>query len=91
MKKLAVVVIFSLILTPALFADAATYKAKCQMCHGADGKKQAKADLTSDSIKKKADADLVKFLGTDAKHNFTKKGLSDDQLKSVVTFIKAMK
>ena len=41
----------------------ATYKAKCAMCHGADGKGKANIpDLTSDKVKKASDAELEDFI-----------------------------
>lgn len=69
MKTMTTVLILMLVLLPAsAFADAATYDAKCKMCHGADGKKLAKADLTSQAIQAKSDAELVNFLLNDPKH-----------------------
>ncbi|MCY0672079.1 cytochrome c, partial [Klebsiella pneumoniae] len=71
MKKTTLFVLAAvLVFLPVIsFADgAATFAAKCKACHGADGKKLVKADLTSAAIQAKADADLVKFLTTDAKH-----------------------
>ena len=66
MKKTTIAfLLLALVLMPvAAFANdaAATFDAKCKSCHGADGKKLAKADLTSQTIQAKADADLVKFL-----------------------------
>jgi mono/diheme cytochrome c family protein len=75
---------------------AALYKAKCAMCHGADlaGKPAAKApSLISDDAKKASDADLTDAIangGKDKKpmHAFANKGLSPDQVKMVVTYIR---
>jgi mono/diheme cytochrome c family protein len=95
MKRTTVfLLITSLILlaVPAMAEDgAALFKAKCAACHGADGAKMAKADLSSAAIQGKTDADLVTFVATNAKHNFKTKGLSDDQIKSVVTFLRTLK
>jgi len=49
----------------------------------------AKADLTSDTIKAKADADLVKFLTTDAKHKT--KVADEATAKAIVTYLKTLK
>jgi mono/diheme cytochrome c family protein len=95
MKRTTVfILITSLILlaVPAMAEDgAALFKAKCAACHGPDGTKLAKANLSSAEVQGKTDADLVTFVGTNAKHNFKTKGLSDEQIKSVVTFLRTLK
>jgi len=95
MKKATIVllaIVGLLISSAAMAGDGkATFDAKCKACHGADGKKLAKADLTSKEVQAKPDADLVKFVATNAKHNFKTKGLSDDDIKNVVTYIKTLK
>jgi mono/diheme cytochrome c family protein len=93
MKKTTIVslLVLAMLLVPvAAFADgAATFDAKCKACHGADGKKLVKADLTSAAIQGKSDADLVKFLTTDAKH---KSKVADEAgAKELVAFLKALK
>lgn len=75
---------------------ASTYKAKCAMCHGADlaGKPAAKIpSLVSDDAKKASDADLTDMIangGKDKKasHAFVAKGLTPDQVKMVVSYIR---
>lgn len=94
MKKFTTVaiLILALVLLPvaAYAGDAkATFDAKCKACHGADGKKLAKADLTSAAIKGKADADLVKFLTSDAKHKA--KVADEATAKELVAYFKALK
>ena len=93
MKKttIAFLALALLLLPVTAFADdaAALFDAKCKSCHGADGKKLAKADLTSQTIKAKADADLVKFLTTDAKHK--SKVANEAAAKTLVTYLKALK
>ena len=95
MKKTTVVIltlVALLISSAAMAADGkATFDAKCKVCHGADGKKIAKADLTSAEVQAKDEAALVTFIGTNAKHNFKTKGLSDDDIKAVAAFIKTLK
>jgi len=95
MKKTTILImLLSLVFASAAFAaedGAALFKAKCAACHGPDGKKMAKADLSSAPIQGKTDADLVKFVGENPKHNFTKKGVTDDQLKAIVTFLRTLK
>lgn len=93
MKKTTTIsiLILALMLMPvAAFADAAaTFDAKCKACHGADGKKLAKADLTSAAIQAKADGDLVKFLTTDAKHK--SKVADEATAKALVSYLKTLK
>jgi mono/diheme cytochrome c family protein len=72
---------------------AATYKAKCAMCHGPDaaGKPAAKIpSLVSDDAKKKSDADLTKAVAETAKHPAPVKGLSADDAKAVVAYIRTL-
>ncbi len=75
---------------------AGIYKAKCAMCHGADlaGKPAAKIpSLVSDDAKKASDADLTDMIangGKDKKasHAFASKGLTPDQIKMVVSYLR---
>jgi mono/diheme cytochrome c family protein len=92
MKKLTTltILVLALALFPvATFADQAAYDAKCKSCHGPDGKKLAKADLTSDAIQAKSEADLVKYLMTDAKHK--SKVTDEATAKKFVAFLKTLK
>ena len=95
MKRTTVfLLITSLVLlaVPAMADDgAALFKAKCAACHGPDGTKMAKANLGSAEVQGKSDADLVSFIGTNPKHNFKSKGLNDDQIKALVTFLRTLK
>jgi mono/diheme cytochrome c family protein len=77
--------------------DGATiYKTKCAACHGADlaGKPAAKIpSLVSDDAKKASDADLADMItngGKDKKatHAFVNKGVTPDQVKMVVSYIR---
>jgi mono/diheme cytochrome c family protein len=76
---------------------AAIYKTKCAMCHGADlaGKPAAKVpSLVAGSAKTASDADLTDMIangGKDKKamHAFTNKGVSADQIKMVVSYIRS--
>lgn len=72
--------------TMPMFADgAATYTAKCKMCHGASGEKNF-ANLGA------SEADLTKIV-TDGKGKMPayKGKLSDDDIKAVVAYIKTLK
>jgi mono/diheme cytochrome c family protein len=76
---------------------AALYKTKCAACHGADlaGKPAAKApSLISDEAKKTSDADLTDAIANGGKakkpmHAYANKGMSEDQIKMVVSYIRA--
>ena len=104
-KKLATMVLATfavLLLAPhaAQAADdgAALYKSKCAPCHGSDGagKPAVKApSLISDEAKKSSDADLTDMIangGKDKKasHAFSKKGVSEDQVKALVAYIRSI-
>ncbi len=75
---------------------ASVYKAKCAMCHGADlaGKPAAKSpSLVSEQCKKASDADLTEAIANGGKekkasHAFANKGMSPDQIKMVVSYIR---
>lgn len=84
MKKTALVLTFAAMLAPvSLFADGkATFEAKCKMCHGANLEK--KAIDTS-----KPEADLIKFVTTDAKHK--SKVADAAAAKEVVAYLKTLK
>ncbi|HEX2831944.1 MAG TPA: hypothetical protein VHW00_02960 [Thermoanaerobaculia bacterium] len=85
MKKTALILMFAILLAPvSMFGDdaKATFDAKCKMCHGANLEKKA-IDTT------KAEADLVKFLLSDAKHK--SKVADEAQAKALVTYLKTLK
>jgi len=75
---------------------ATVYQAKCAACHGADlaGKPAAKMpSLISDDAKKASDADLTDMIangGKDKKamHAFANKGVTPDQVKMVISYIR---
>lgn len=85
MKKTALILMFATLLAPvSMFGDdaKATFEAKCKMCHGANLEKKA-VDTT------KAEADLVKFLLSDAKHK--SKVADEAQAKALIAYIKTLK
>jgi cytochrome c6 len=77
---------------------AALYKSKCQICHGADGKgspvgqKLGVKDFHSPEIAKMSDAELfdVTKKGKDKMPGYDKK-LTDDQIKGLIKYIRALK
>ena len=84
---------------PAAADDAAaTYKAKCAMCHGADGKgdtpvgkKMGIRDLTSADVQKMSDAELITITtkGKNKMPGYENK-LSAAQIKDLVAYIRQL-
>ena len=94
MKKATILFIALALMVPfASFAEdgAALYKGKCAMCHGADGKKNAKADLSGADVQKKSVDEIKAFILTGEKHGFEKKGFNAEQAKAVAEFVKTLK
>ena len=97
--SLAVLLICGLIAvcnSPALADDAAaTYKAKCAMCHGANGEGKAAMgtkDLGSADIQKMSDADLNGAITNGKGKMPAYKGkLTDAQISELVTYIRSLK
>lgn len=76
---------------------AATYKAKCAMCHGPDGKgsamgvKMGAHDFTSADVQKQTDAQLTDIIakGKGKMPSYSGK-LSDADIKGLVTYIRGL-
>jgi len=77
---------------------AALYKSKCQVCHGPDGKGSAAGqklgvrDFHSPEVAKMSDTELFEITkkGKEKMPAYDKK-LTDDQIKSLVKYIRALK
>ncbi len=88
--------LFALALPPAAAAASAadTYKAKCAMCHGADGSKtmMGAKPLNGDEVQKMSDAELTTTI-TDGKGKMPayKGKLSESQIKGLVGYIRTLK
>ena len=100
LSLLAAVVAAVALCTTALAAEdaASTYKAKCAMCHGADGKgdtpvgkKMGIQDFTSPEVQKMSDDDLLGII-TKGKNKMPayENKLSATQIKDVVTYIRQL-
>jgi mono/diheme cytochrome c family protein len=99
-KTMVVLAMFALVVSiavPAFAADgAATFKAKCAMCHGADGTKENPGmgvkSLAGADVQKQSDADLVGAVtkGKGKMPAYAGK-LSDDEIKGVVAFVRTLK
>ena len=91
---LIVIVLSASLALPAFAQDgAATFKAKCAGCHGAEGQGKVGPALKGTSL---TDAQIVDLItkGDDLKKTPHKKGLSGlsaDDAKAVATFVKSLK
>lgn len=76
-------------------AAEATFKAKCAICHGPDGKgKEAMKtpDFTSEDVQKKSDADLGGVITNGKPPKMPAfKSMTPDQVKDMVALIRSMK
>jgi mono/diheme cytochrome c family protein len=96
-KFIVLLVVISLsvsIALPAFAADgAATYKAKCAACHGADGQGKVGPAVKGVSLSAEQITDLL-TKGEDAKkapHKKAMAGLSADDAKAVAEYVKTLK
>ena len=73
---------------------AATYKAKCAMCHGPDGKggKMGTKDFASPEIKAESDAQLIETItkGKPPKMPSYDGKLKDTEIKGLVAYIRSL-
>ena len=81
--------------SPAVAQDAAsTYKAKCTMCHGADGKggKMGTKDFASPDTQKLTDAQLAEAIskGKPPKMPGYEGKLKDTEIRDLVTYIRGL-
>lgn len=99
-KTMLLLAMFGLVVAmamPALAADgAATYKAKCAMCHGPDGSKENPAmgikALSGADVQKQSDEQLIETTtkGKGKMPAYAGK-MSDEEIKAVVAFIRTLK
>ena len=86
--------LFAVGASPAAAQDAAaTYKARCAMCHGADGKggKMGTKDFASPEVKSQTDAQLAEAItkGKGKMPSYEGK-LKDTEIKDLVTYIRSL-
>jgi mono/diheme cytochrome c family protein len=70
------------------------FKSKCAMCHGTDGKKMAGTkEFASPDVQKMSDAELAASVenGKPPKMPAYKGKLTDDQIKSLVAYLRTFK
>jgi len=98
-KNLSVLAVLTLLATAAFADGAATFKAKCAMCHGPDGKGQTPVgktmkarDLGLPEVQKQSDEALSKVVA-DGKGKMPgyKSSLGPDEIKQVVAFVRTFK
>lgn len=100
-KVAFLVVAFAMVFSTWSFAEggADTFKSKCAVCHGADGKgntgmgKSLKLhDLSSAEVQKQSDAELTNIItnGKDKMPKYDGK-LTKDQISDVVKFLRTLK
>ena len=72
---------------------ASLFKAKCAMCHGADGKKAAGHYLSGADVQKESDADLTAVIADGKPPKMPKYGdkLKPEEIKGLVTYIRTLK
>jgi cytochrome c6 len=96
---ISLIVLFGVMSTAAFADGAATYKAKCALCHGPNGagdtpsgKSMKVKDLRSDSVQKQSDLELTKVIsGGKGKMPPYGKQLSTDDIKALISFIRTLK
>ena len=80
---------------PSLSAQAqdgsATYKAKCAMCHGADGSKIAAHDLQGAAAQAMSDGDLAAIISNGKGKMPASKSLKPDQVTALVAYVRTLK
>lgn len=102
---IAGITVIAVVLTTIVFLSApanadtaaeATYKAKCAMCHGPDGKGETATgkmmkvqDFASEEVQKMSDADLTAAITSGKGKMPPSKTLSADQVKDLVAYVRA--
>lgn len=98
MKLKSILLIVVVAVAPLAFADgAATFKAKCATCHGADGKGQSPMgkkmnlrDLGSPEVQKQTDQQLYDWTAAGkGKMPAYKDKLTNDEIKALVVHMRA--
>jgi len=86
--------LFAACASPVLAQDAAaTYKAKCAMCHGADGKggKMGTRDFASPDVKAETDAQLTDIITKGKGKMPAYEGkLKDTEIKDLVAHVRSL-
>ena len=100
--RITVILLILALSTAAFAAPPAAYVKNCQSCHGADGTpsaagaKMGAPAFSSADVQKQSDDQLSKEILTSeghAKfpHNYSAKGMTADDAKQIVAFIRTLK
>jgi mono/diheme cytochrome c family protein len=95
MKRFFALAIVATMAMPLFAADgAATFKAKCAGCHGADGSKAIPAmgvkPLNTPAVKGESEAQLVTVI-TKGQGKMKPQAVSDEDAKAVAAYVKSLK
>lgn len=89
---IALAFVFTFSLSAHAQDGAALYKAKCAMCHGADGSKPATHNLQGDEAQKMSDADIAGVITNGKPPKMPAiKGLKPEEVSAVVTYVRTLK
>jgi cytochrome c6 len=69
----------------------ATYKARCAMCHGADGRKIAAHDLQAAAVQGMSDSDLSAIITNGKGKMPASKSLKPEEVKQLAAYVRTLK
>jgi mono/diheme cytochrome c family protein len=70
---------------------AGTYKARCAMCHGADGSKLTAHNLQSADVQKLSDADIGDIISNGKGKMPASHSLKPEDVKGLVAYVRSLK
>ncbi len=85
------VMLFMSLSAAAQDASGALYKAKCAMCHGADGTKIAAHDLQGAAAQGMSDTDLSAIVTNGRGKMPASKSLKPEQVTGLVAYVRSLK
>jgi mono/diheme cytochrome c family protein len=99
MKRATAAVFMLMASWPLLAADLKApelYKSKCAICHGPNGNAKVPLNLGSAPVQKMTDEQLAAAIATGElpkrpSHAFRDKGLTEEQIKVLVAYIRSLK
>jgi len=91
LATLTAMVVMSFPLSAQAQDGSATYKAKCAMCHGADGTKIASHDLQGAAAQGTSDADLAAIITNGKGKMPASKSLKPDQVTALIAYLRTLK